>query len=107
MLSSREGERADYESWEGWDQWDGWDGCNDLTAIFPYDPHPAYGHVDSLAPARSALTGFRLRRTPFAVSPNGESLPLLRAKDNDLLPSDGRWDSDWMRRAFCELVVGY
>jgi len=29
--------------------------------------------MDSLAPARSALTGFWLRQSPFAVFPNGSS----------------------------------
>jgi hypothetical protein len=37
-------------------------------------------HVDSLAPARSALAGFRSANS-FRRFPNGSSLPLPRAKD--------------------------
>ena len=42
-------------------------------------PHPACGHVDSLSPARSALTGFRLCRTLFAVSQTAQVSPERRS----------------------------
>ena len=49
------------------------------VCFYPYDPHPACGHL----------------------------LPLPRAKDDDPLPSDGRGDSDWMILDICERVVRY
>jgi len=42
--------------------------------------------MDSLAPTRSALAGLRLRRIPFAVSPNGSSPALSPAVARNELP---------------------
>ena len=46
----------------------------------PHDPHPASGHVDSLASARSAHHGLSAPPNSFRRLPNGSSLPLLRAQ---------------------------
>ena len=48
----------------------------------PHNPHPAFGHVDSLVPARSARYGLSAPPNSSHRFPNGSSLPLPRAKES-------------------------
>jgi hypothetical protein len=49
-----------------------------LSAWLSGARHPAFSHVDSFVSTHSALAGFRLRRTPFAVSQTAQVSPKRR-----------------------------
>jgi len=61
-------------------------------------------HVDSLAPARSALTGFRFANS-FRRFPNGSSLPLPRAKNGREKGQRRRFLA--LQGPACEFSAGY
>jgi len=61
-------------------------------------PHPASGHVDSLAPARSALGGLSAPPNSFRRFPNGESPP----SDGEGRINVGPTRGGWTDTAYCD-----
>jgi hypothetical protein len=56
---------------------------NLCSSVFIYgSPHPACGHVDSPAPARSARCGLSALPNSFRRFPNGSSLPIRCGEGN-------------------------